>query len=264
MYNSTAGLPTCHILELLFLNQLLFDLFFSWSQGLSELMVRDLRKRMASRGLKLQPGAVEKRDLVDALRSHHSAAQTHCVICFEDFCGDDALQAALHRKTETRAQSLHVAWLRWRAAAAAAALQWQRPSDNEPCDAHVSRRFLANHAVVTTEDSFCEMFRVPGTSRTEVPSEKGFLEILVEEEANRSRSAGGGDTCDCGASRDEGCSGNGDGDGINEACMVRVLPCHHLFHIECIDRWAFAATGPLPNTPLVQRNAACPLCNALL
>lgn len=38
---------------------------------------------------------------------------------------------------------------------------------------------------------------------------------------------------------------------------VRVLPCHHRFHIECIDKWFLSSTD-------FSRPPACPLCNAEL
>jgi hypothetical protein len=43
--------------------------------------------------------------------------------------------------------------------------------------------------------------------------------------------------------------------------ILRVLPsCHHLFHIECIDRWILSRQ---PNGAAGAR-AVCPLCNTLL
>eukprot|EP00877_Chromochloris_zofingiensis_P002401 jgi/Chrzof1/12161/Cz06g23110.t1 len=39
--------------------------------------------------------------------------------------------------------------------------------------------------------------------------------------------------------------------------LVRVLPCKHRFHIECVDRWFLSAVD-------YSRAPACPLCNAEL
>lgn len=36
--------------------------------------------------------------------------------------------------------------------------------------------------------------------------------------------------------------------------ILRVLPCNHTFHLECIDRWFLASTD-------YNRPAACPYCN---
>lgn len=38
---------------------------------------------------------------------------------------------------------------------------------------------------------------------------------------------------------------------------VRVLPCKHRFHIECIDKWLYSLTDR-------SRPPACPLCNSVL
>lgn len=38
---------------------------------------------------------------------------------------------------------------------------------------------------------------------------------------------------------------------------LRVLPCHHKYHVECIDKWFLSSTD-------YSRPAACPLCNAEL
>lgn len=51
--------------------------------------------------------------------------------------------------------------------------------------------------------------------------------------------------------------------GDGGASHVRVLPsCGHLFHIECIDRWAFSM--PQNCTTRIRRLPTCPLCNAPL
>ncbi|KAI9739218.1 MAG: hypothetical protein M1834_007431 [Cirrosporium novae-zelandiae] len=36
----------------------------------------------------------------------------------------------------------------------------------------------------------------------------------------------------------------------NPSTQYRLLPCHHIFHLECVDRW------------LTDRDASCPLCRA--
>jgi len=37
-------------------------------------------------------------------------------------------------------------------------------------------------------------------------------------------------------------------DAFEEDCLVRILPCHHTFHLLCIDAW------------LTQKSATCPCC----
>ncbi|KAK4235641.1 hypothetical protein C8A03DRAFT_17631, partial [Achaetomium macrosporum] len=39
-------------------------------------------------------------------------------------------------------------------------------------------------------------------------------------------------------------------EGFRDESLVRALPCHHLFHAECIARW------------FLQRHDTCPICNA--
>uniref|UniRef100_A0A7S0YDH3 RING-type domain-containing protein n=1 Tax=Polytomella parva TaxID=51329 RepID=A0A7S0YDH3_9CHLO len=39
--------------------------------------------------------------------------------------------------------------------------------------------------------------------------------------------------------------------------VIRILPCRHRFHIECVDRWFYSATD-------YSRALACPLCNQAL
>eukprot|EP00878_Enallax_costatus_P030934 GHUV01033750.1.p1 GENE.GHUV01033750.1~~GHUV01033750.1.p1 ORF type:complete len:171 (+),score=67.90 GHUV01033750.1:670-1182(+) len=39
--------------------------------------------------------------------------------------------------------------------------------------------------------------------------------------------------------------------------VVRVLPCKHRYHIECVDRWFLSATD-------YSREPACPMCNESL
>ena len=67
------------------------------------------------------------------------------------------------------------------------------------------------------------------------------------------RSTTGRDACD----GDAGCSVDAftDDDGSGTGSTLRVLPCKHSFHLECIDRWAYSVACQ-------QRSPACPLCNA--
>ena len=67
-----------------------------------------------------------------------------------------------------------------------------------------------------------------------------------------------------GVSNDSGVDSGGSGD--NDV-VVRVLErCHHVFHLECVDRWAFAAAGAGDGggADATPRRAACPLCNTEL
>lgn len=43
---------------------------------------------------------------------------------------------------------------------------------------------------------------------------------------------------------------------------LRVLPCQHAFHVECIDKWL---VGQMPGTSEANRHRlpACPLCKAV-
>ncbi|KAF5839402.1 hypothetical protein DUNSADRAFT_973 [Dunaliella salina] len=43
----------------------------------------------------------------------------------------------------------------------------------------------------------------------------------------------------------------------SEGDAMRVLPCKHQFHIECVDRWFLTSTD-------YTRPPACPLCNQAL
>jgi hypothetical protein len=59
--------------------------------------------------------------------------------------------------------------------------------------------------------------------------------------------AGGSSSTSCSICFEDYCSGD----------AVRVLPCKHRFHIECIDKWFYSSTD-------YTRPPACPLCNAEL
>ena len=34
-------------------------------------------------------------------------------------------------------------------------------------------------------------------------------------------------------------------------CLIRILPCNHKYHIECVDQWLFV-------------NLTCPLCRKII
>lgn len=59
--------------------------------------------------------------------------------------------------------------------------------------------------------------------------------------------AGGSSSTSCSICFEDYCRGD----------AVRVLPCKHRFHIECIDKWFYSSTD-------YTRPPACPLCNAEL
>jgi hypothetical protein len=43
--------------------------------------------------------------------------------------------------------------------------------------------------------------------------------------------------------------------------VMRVLPCAHRFHVQCVDRWLLLQARKAHNGQL---NASCPLCHAQL
>jgi E3 ubiquitin-protein ligase RNF38/44 len=98
-----------------------------------------------------------------------------------------------------------------------------------------------------------ELHALPGAElrrrlakRRLLPSSRGLVER--RELCQLLASAGGGSGSSCSICFEDYAAGE----------VLRVLPCSHRFHLECVDKWLlFAATDHV-------RLPACPLCNAEL